>query len=419
MFEQKNSQKKNWRNTYENVCRNLIKKAFSDGNAPEKLVLPISVRSIKNGTEKVFTMYEFGGSFGDHGTAMLIGDAFGLPLQGKLLFHPRYNSIQASMTVWPGCVVAIASHQSGKASSAFYKIVRFDDSIDDNGFGRVELSAIKTSEESSIDLTKISNVLLDKLYIPNCVTAHYIEDLVPIRNQNTYRAKFYSGVAGNSEMEWYGAGLADMHSDYESVSCSSFKNMYNNVVSRAYEVQNKNRLVFVAFCNYLVTINDNQMFYIDTNGDIPEDAVMVTDARVMYSPGPMKNDVPMKLDNKVYTFIHSSELSDQRDNPTVEFFKEHSERYIKDVLGNNLPTRMKASLMHYKNFKFAQCSLLITSAADFYYDMKMDRANAAPVHFEAKDNVPFDATINDAFGKIANRTPEDTGDLSTDIMNNI
>ena len=124
-------------------------------------------------------------------------------------------------------------------------------------------------------------------------------------------------------MEWYGAGLADMHSDYESVSCSSFKNMYNNVVSRAYEVQNKNRLVFVAFCNYLVTINDNQMFYIDTNGDIPEDAVMVTDARVMYSPGPMKNDVPMKLDSKVYTFIHSSELSDQRDNPTIEFFKEH------------------------------------------------------------------------------------------------
>ena len=161
------------------------------------------------------------------------------------------------------------------------------------------------------------------------------------------------------------------------------------------------------------------MFYIDTNGDIPEDAVMVTDARVMYSPGPMKNDVPMKLDNKVYTFIHSSELSDQRDNPTVEFFKEHSERYIKDVLGNNLPTRMKASLMHYKNFKFAQCSLLITSAADFYYDMKMDRANAAPVHFEAKENAPIDAPFNDVFSKLANKAPVETEDEGADILNTI
>lgn len=406
MFEQKNSQKKNWRNSYENTCRNLIKKALSD-TTPEKLVLPVSVRTVKNGSEKVYTMYEFGGSFGDHGTAMLIGDAFGLPLQGKLLFHPRYNSIQASMTVWPGCIVAVASHQSGKANSAYYKITRFDDTIDDNGFGRVELTIVnKDPEDTSVDLSKIGSVLMEKLYVPNCTTAHYIEDLVPIRNQAMYRAKFYNSVAGNSEMEWYGAGLADINSEYESISCSSYKSMYNNVISRAYKVQEKNRIVFVAFCNYLVTVDENNMNYIDIEAGIPENAVMVTDARVMYSPGPMKDDVPMKLDNKLYTFIHSSELSDQRDDTTVSFFREHSERYIKDIFGNNLPTRMKASLMHYKNFKFAQCSLLITSAADFHYDMKMDRANAAPVHFEAKESAPIDAVINDAFGKLASEVHE-------------
>lgn len=178
-----------WRAAYYTKAMKIIQ-VFRrhDSQFPQTLTLPCSTRNC---------MFELGGSEHDRGLAMLIAKPSGCPNAGSALHKRRYNELHATIRVWPGSYVAIATHEKGRANAAIYivdEIIKksapeeaFSATVSMN-FDDVKLRLVCSANDVSKNNTDwyqeiaknsgiqaLVSALFSKLFTYRCVTPTYIE----------------------------------------------------------------------------------------------------------------------------------------------------------------------------------------------------------------------------------------------------
>lgn len=394
-----------WRKMYTAQVNIATRQLFNTKNPiPEHITLPVCGKTNA-------TMYETGGSDGDHGSAMIIGDGIGLPTQCKLVFRPKANSIHAGIGVYKGCIIGLAYFQSNQEMHAIYKIESIDlpeqfdtlGSADltllaygrgrDEFTGQSRLRWYSNIENNIINIKSFVSKLDDKVHMARCTTPVYIEQLNTIRNQITIKKKFYEGTLTNGENPNFAeVGLCDMHSstiiksgdethktlnpetnEVRVNGITDFSDLYNKVLTRASIVyQNENRLVFIVFGHYLAQWNEDgnlTTLYENSTPEEKETAILITDARIVYTQY-FGDDEPLILDKYVYRLIHDVDAVDN--SKFWDWSNNHSEEFVKMVFGYKTPRILRYSIAsnYDELYTHFSSSVYYKSSSDFYFDLK-------------------------------------------------
>ena len=296
-----------WYQQYLRQARGVIKDiAFK---CPDVVEFPVTFKK---------TMFEFGGSAKNFGSAMIIADAKGYPSQGRIDRRPIPNGLQAEISVWPGCLVGAASHDKGREVFTIYKITSVTDSEDRNSFGCVSAKLVayyrsNTSYSGSTKDTwydnlkkeywcidKFAQTLEDKLYTISCVKPSYIEWFKEVpKSQMLLRSKFY-----DTNLDWYISGVCDKDTEPQKNS-DTFSEFYNSIVDRAYELSKKSRIVMAIIAHYFASVDSSNsvtMFAEPEKEDLSE-ATLVSEAR-LFTLNSYTRDPEVFIDNYVYTYVH-------------------------------------------------------------------------------------------------------------------
>ena len=302
------SRSTSWRNQFLRQSRDVVKHVAI--NMPETIELPITFKK---------SMFEFGGSAKNFGTAMIISDAKGYPSSGKLVKNIFSNGLQAEVSVWPGCLVGIADHNKGSEVFTIYKITEIKEKTEEDLFGTAVAKRIAykkgnsftgSTKESWYDnlksdywcIEEFSKVLYEKLYTINCIEPMYIEWFGEIKHQLMLRRQFF-----NVNRNWFSSGICDSDSIAHSTS-PTFTDFYNSLCTRANELSNKekNRIVVAMIGHYFAMTNDDgnvEQITDYENLDVSK-CFLITEGRIVTMEEYTKNPT-LHIDEHVYTYAHT------------------------------------------------------------------------------------------------------------------
>lgn len=302
-----NDKPTSWRNQFQRQLRALAKQVSE--TMPEIISLPITYRK---------TMFEFGGSAKNFGTAMIVADAKGYPGQGKMLDRVFPNGLHAEVEVWPGCLIGIASYNLGKEVMSIYKIVNINESESKTEFGSADAVLIAYIKNPSSfsgsskfkwydNLTEYKridvfvNALKNKLYTVDCMTPTYIEWFMNLKNQLQFRKQLF-----NIKLDWYSSGIFDKEAKSSKVSVT-FTELYQSVCKRAHELaQNeRNRIIVAVFAHYFAKLNENGdiTYLTDPKSEDFTKCTLITEARLVTADS-YSRQLKLTADDYGYTFIH-------------------------------------------------------------------------------------------------------------------
>lgn len=302
-----NDKPTSWRNQFQRQLRALTKQVSE--TMPETISLPITYRK---------TMFEFGGSAKNFGTAMIVADAKGYPGQGKMLDRVFPNGLHAEVGVWPGCLIGIASYNLDKEVMSIYKIVSINESESKTEFGSADAVLIayirnpnsfsgsskfkwydNLTEYKRIDM--FVNALKNKLYCVDCMSPTYIEWFMNLKNQLQFRKQLF-----NIKLDWYSSGIFDSEAKNAKVS-NTFTELYTSVCKRAHELAQyeRNRIIVAVFAHYFAKINENGdiIYLTDPKSEDFTKCTLITEARLVTADS-YSRQLKLVADDYGYTFIH-------------------------------------------------------------------------------------------------------------------
>lgn len=393
----------NWRAQYVSKVQNVIRTISGDriSPAPEQIELPVYVKTTAHDT--IYYMYEFGGSGYNFGNAMIIGDAGGFPsVKGKFMpigqtMRQTANTIQAEIPVWPGCVVGLASHNSGKSTFALYSITSVNEGdtktdsyakLDllafvkgaDNHTGSSKICWYSDIQNRVVNVVNFVDVLSTKLYSTDCTLPKFIEWFSILPKQRELRTKFFEGkLASGKFREPLTTGLCDTDMPANTTPYfSKFETMYNAIVSRAFALEEKHRIVVVYFAHYFATLDEDKN--IICNSEYSNLSHLITEARLAYFEENTPN-FKVTLDDLVYTYIHNEDDTEGYISNDLDFdlfYHKHSRDYIREICDLKRVHDLRSGKIDesFTNPSTVITCLIFTVAAGYFYsDRKKNYQN--------------------------------------------
>jgi hypothetical protein len=272
-------------------------------------------------------LFEMGGQRDNSGFAIVVTGPGGHPSHAKILPFRNFNSLHASVDIWPGCMVLVGYHRMGSARFAVYRIESTEPCKKEQQFGTAKLSLVKGHvagkrglDSSWLDsliavhpaLKNAFDALYKKLFTFNCTEAMYVEQFHDVTRDEA--RDVYANVYGadDSKHTLEKSGIGDEYVDVV-YDCANFSVFMTQIANDANDLH----------------MNGNQFVWMQFGFHQARPGEFLCQARLLYNN--YGKNAPISID--VQRFYECWILSNDDVTAMSEFFARYLNQFTRTIFG--------------------------------------------------------------------------------------